>query len=236
MTCLHAFSRAKTRATLSTNENQNKSWLACTRFPALKRAPLCQSMRTKTNRDLLARIFPRLAHAFAWNSFELWLFQVCCDWSEKFALVLVWFNNTKMKNTLKWVREQRRSSWECWSSCYCRRLSHALNELESAHDFIKIAECITPLFPFNCKLLFISKRLNSQAATTSVIFSLQARRFFSNNCHVSSNWRKLLSQLPSKTEKSHKIFSKLNLPRLKQGLSRRQWKSGFASLRQNQRI
>ena len=83
--------------------------------------------------------------------------------------------------------------------------------LTSSIDFIKIDEGTTPLSPFDCKLLFISTRLNSQAATTSAIFSLQGRRFFSNSCHVSNNWRKLLLQLPSRQlqQKSHKIFRKL---------------------------
>ena len=50
-------------------------------------APLSQPIRskTKTNRDLLARVFPRLARATC-ICFELWLVHWivydCCDWSE----------------------------------------------------------------------------------------------------------------------------------------------------------
>ena len=49
--------------------------------------PLLRPIRskTKTNRDLLARVFPRLARATC-ICFELWLVHMivydCCDWSE----------------------------------------------------------------------------------------------------------------------------------------------------------
>ena len=56
-------------------------------------APLSQPIRstTKTNRDSLARVFPRLAPCIC---FEFWLVYwivcACYDWSEVIALVLVW--------------------------------------------------------------------------------------------------------------------------------------------------
>ena len=66
--------------------------------------PLSQPIRskTKTNRDLLARVFPRLVRATC-ICFELWLVHWtvydCCDWSEK--LLWFWFYDTQMKTALK---------------------------------------------------------------------------------------------------------------------------------------
>ena len=61
-------------------------WLA-------KLAPFSRPMRskTKTNRDLFARVFPRLAPVTR-VCFEFWLVHcavcVCCDWSDHFGLGL----------------------------------------------------------------------------------------------------------------------------------------------------
>ena len=69
-------------------------------------APLPRPIRskTKTNRDLLASVFPRLARATC-ICFELWLVHCivydCCDWSE--YLLWFWYYDTRLKTALKLI-------------------------------------------------------------------------------------------------------------------------------------
>ena len=68
-----------------------------------KRAPIFHPIRsqTKTNRNSLARVFPRFASATC-NHFDFWLVHciVCvfCDWLE--WLVWFWFHDTQLKTAL----------------------------------------------------------------------------------------------------------------------------------------
>ena len=59
--------------------------------------------KAKTNRNLLARVFPHLAPASC-ICFEVWLVHwigcVCGDWSKWLLWFWVWFYNTQVKTTL----------------------------------------------------------------------------------------------------------------------------------------
>ena len=95
-----------------------------------KFAPIFHPIRSKTetNRDSLARVFPRFASATN-NYFEFWLVLcivcVLCDWLE--LLLWFWFYDTQLKTTLLVFLHVRRSSQRSnhcadvmWINCYYR--------------------------------------------------------------------------------------------------------------------
>ena len=67
-----------------------------------KLAPLFHPVRSRTNRDALARVFPRFSSATCYY-FELWLVDwivcVLCDWLELFTLVLDYQHSFKNRSS-----------------------------------------------------------------------------------------------------------------------------------------